>query len=49
VLAAPDARASLVGLGAQPTTNSPEDFARFIKSEIGRWADVIKVSGAKAE
>jgi tripartite-type tricarboxylate transporter receptor subunit TctC len=49
VLAAPEARASLVGLGAQPTTNSPEDFARFIKSEIGRWAEVIKVSGAKAE
>jgi tripartite-type tricarboxylate transporter receptor subunit TctC len=49
VLASPEARTPLVGLGAQPTTNSPEEFARFIKSEIGRWAEVIRVSGAKVE
>ena len=49
MLAAPEARTPLVALGANPTTNSPEEFGRFIKSEIGRWAEVIKVSGAKAE
>ena len=49
VLASPEPRAALTALGAQPTTNSPEEFQRFIKSEIGRWAEVIKASGAKAE
>ena len=35
------------GLDSLPST--PEQFAAFVKSEIAKWAHVIKVSGAKAE
>ena len=35
------------GLDALPST--PEQFAAFIKAEIIKWAQVIKVSGARAD
>jgi tripartite-type tricarboxylate transporter receptor subunit TctC len=31
------------------TTNSPEEFSRYLKSEIRKWAHVVKLSGAKAD
>jgi tripartite-type tricarboxylate transporter receptor subunit TctC len=39
-------------LDAQAITavgSSPADFARFLRAEIRRWADLIRLSGAKAE
>jgi tripartite-type tricarboxylate transporter receptor subunit TctC len=36
-----------VGLAAQPMT--PEAFADFIKRDAARWAELVKLSGAKAE
>jgi tripartite-type tricarboxylate transporter receptor subunit TctC len=35
--------------GATPVGNAPEEFARFVHEEIGRWARVVKYSGAKPE
>jgi tripartite-type tricarboxylate transporter receptor subunit TctC len=35
------------GLDASPST--PEQFGAYIKSETGKWAKVIKASGAKPE
>ena len=32
-----------------PGGGSPEDFAKFIQSEILRYADIVKASGAKVE
>jgi tripartite-type tricarboxylate transporter receptor subunit TctC len=34
--------------GATAVGNSPEEFAAFVRSEIARWAKVVKYSGAKA-
>jgi tripartite-type tricarboxylate transporter receptor subunit TctC len=39
----------LIDTGAYPTYATPEQFAAFLKSEIGKWAAVVKRSGAKAE
>lgn len=49
VLNTPDVRAQLGTLGGQPFTNTPAEFASFIKSEIARWAEVIRFSGARAD
>lgn len=49
VLHAPEVRAQLANLGAQPFTNTPAEFASFIQSEIAKWAEVIKFSGARVE
>lgn len=32
--------------GAQAVGNSPEEFARFVKADIPRWADLVRRSGA---
>ncbi len=33
--------------GAEPAGNSPEQFASFIKSELDKWANVIKAANVK--
>jgi tripartite-type tricarboxylate transporter receptor subunit TctC len=38
----PDVRERFFGLGAEPVGNTPEQFAAVIKSEIAKWAKVIK-------
>jgi tripartite-type tricarboxylate transporter receptor subunit TctC len=48
ILRLPDVRAKLLAVGMEPVTNSPDEFAAFVQSEIAKWARVVKASGAKA-
>jgi len=48
-LNAPDTRERLLGLGADPVGNSPEQYTAFMKNEIAKWAKVIKAAGIKGE
>jgi tripartite-type tricarboxylate transporter receptor subunit TctC len=48
-LHSPEAKERLATEAAEPVGNSPEEFGRFIKSEIARWAPVVKQSGAKPD
>ena len=48
-LAAPDFRNRITLEAVAPIGTSPEEFGSFIKSEIARWAKVVKESGAKVE
>ncbi len=48
-IAAPDVRKRLESEGAVAVGNSPEEFDRFVQSEIKRWAKVVKFSGAKPQ
>jgi len=45
----PEVRRRIEQEGATPVANSPEAFARFVESEISRWGEVVRYSGAKAE
>ena len=40
----PDAREQISRTGADPVGNSPEEFAAYIKSEITKWAKVVKAA-----
>ncbi|WP_297726118.1 tripartite tricarboxylate transporter substrate binding protein [Limnohabitans sp. Rim8] len=44
-----DVKDMLSSVGASPSVSSPLEFAKFIDSEITRWGEVVKASGAKAE
>jgi tripartite-type tricarboxylate transporter receptor subunit TctC len=45
----PDTRQRLIDQGAEPVGNSPEEFSKFFREELTRWAEVVKVSGARAD
>jgi tripartite-type tricarboxylate transporter receptor subunit TctC len=42
----PELRKRLINDGAEPTVSAPDGFRAFIKSEIKRWAPIIRASGA---
>jgi tripartite-type tricarboxylate transporter receptor subunit TctC len=48
-LNAPDLRARMVDIGADPVGSTPEEYTAFIQSEIAKWAKVIKAAGIKGE
>ena len=49
VLASPDMKDKLGSQGLDPVGNTPQQFAAVIKSEITKWAKVVKASGARPE
>ncbi|HYC44581.1 MAG TPA: tripartite tricarboxylate transporter substrate binding protein [Burkholderiales bacterium] len=48
-LSQPDVKDRLSREGADLVGNSPREFDAFVRSEIAKWAKVVKLSGAKAE
>lgn len=49
ILALPGVRKQLSALGADPVGNTPEEFARLIKVETEKWAQVIKSARIRAD
>ena len=45
----PDIKERWATLGAEPLHNTPEQFAAFLKTDLGKWAKVIRDSGAKID
>ncbi len=48
-LARPAFRDKLIGMGYTPMGGSGADFAGYMDSEIKKWAEVVKFSGAKID
>ena len=49
IVASPDVREKFSQQGAEPETNTPAEFERFIKAEIVKWAKVVREAGIKPE
>jgi tripartite-type tricarboxylate transporter receptor subunit TctC len=48
-LAAPDVKARLATLMAEPAPSTPAQFAAFVQSESQKYREVVKSTGAKAD
>jgi len=48
-LSVPDIRERALAAGAEPYTDTPEEFAAFIREETRKWAEVIKAAGVKLQ
>ncbi len=42
-----DVKDIIVGDGAEPVGNTPEEFRRFLDADVAKWAKLVKESGAK--
>jgi len=49
VLADPAVKKKLAEQGAEPYSETPEQFAEFIRKESAKWSKVVKESGASAD
>lgn len=49
VLENPDVRQRFEAQGFAASWNSPTDFGNFLQAEVGKWAKVVQVSGAKVD
>ena len=47
ILQAPDMKERLAADGTEPVGNTPEEFARYIREELVKWAKVAKAAGIK--
>ena len=48
-LATPALKESLARDGAEPVITTPEEFTAYMKSELKKWGEVVKRSGAKVD
>jgi tripartite-type tricarboxylate transporter receptor subunit TctC len=45
----PEVAERIHALGAEPITNTPEEFAVMVRAEIEKWGAVVRASGARAD
>ena len=48
-LTSPEIAQRLAGLGLDPATSTPEEFARILAADYAKWGPVVKASGFTAE
>jgi tripartite-type tricarboxylate transporter receptor subunit TctC len=44
-----DTRQRLIEQGADPVGSSPEAFTKLLREEVAKYAEIVRISGAKAE
>lgn len=45
----PDVQERFAALGIEPVGNSPQQFDRFFRAEVEKWAKVVKATGLQAD
>ena len=49
VLQRPDVKETWAKQGAEPMLMTPAEFKAYLEKDIEKWAEVVKVSGAKVQ
>jgi tripartite-type tricarboxylate transporter receptor subunit TctC len=49
ILALAEVRARLEGLGLEPQPGTADQFAQYVRAEVGKWAQIVKKTGISAE
>ena len=49
ILGSPDLKAKLGPQGIELVTNSPAEFAKFIRDDNAKWGKIIKEAGIRAD
>lgn len=49
VMADPQAKQKIIGAGSEFTPSTPTQFGAFLNDEIAKWAEAVKISGARVE
>jgi tripartite-type tricarboxylate transporter receptor subunit TctC len=47
IVATPEVRDALSNQGAEPVTDTPEEFAAIVRADVAKWAKIVKATGAK--
>ncbi len=47
IVATPEVRDSFLRQGAEPATDTPEEFAAIVREDVAKWAKIVKATGAK--
>ena len=48
-LASPSLREQFAAQGLEPAASTPQELGRYLRSEVAKWAKVVKASGATTE
>jgi tripartite-type tricarboxylate transporter receptor subunit TctC len=47
IVATPEVRDAFMNQGAEPVTDTPEEFAAIVRADVAKWAKIVKQTGAK--
>lgn len=47
IVATPEIRDAFLNQGAEPVTDTPEEFAAMVRADVTKWAKIVKATGAK--
>ena len=47
IVASTEVRDALANQGAEPVTDTPEEFAAIVLADVAKWAKIVKTTGAK--
>ena len=45
----PDIRERWMALGTEPLHNTPEQYAAYLKADVGKWAKVVREANVKID
>ena len=48
-LRTPETKAALARFQALPKVSTPQEFESFLKGQLPKWAEMVKLAGAKGE